>query len=160
MARAVEPRDNAAGDRIGHGRKDDRHRSRLPLEGSGRQGPACQDDVGLQADQLLCERWYPIDVIAVPSKVDARVAAIGPTQARKRLRERRDGSLRYGIVFIERHGTPMRRTRSPCCARAASGQAAAGLYWIVLYAIAGSEKQDKPAFSVLGAIVAYCRRSI
>src|SRR6516165_6844004 len=32
----------------------------------------------------------------------ARVAAIGPTQARKRLSERRDLSLRLGIVFVER----------------------------------------------------------
>ena len=48
---------------------------------------------GLQADQLLRERWYPIHVIAVPSKVHPHVAAIGPTQARKRLRERREARL-------------------------------------------------------------------
>jgi hypothetical protein len=43
----------------------------------------------LQADQLRCERSYPIDVTAAPSKVHPQVAAIGPTQVRKRLRERR-----------------------------------------------------------------------
>jgi hypothetical protein len=61
------------------------------------------NDVGLQAHQLLRERWYPIDVIAVPPKVHPHVAAIGPAQARKRLRERRNESLRQRIVFVERH---------------------------------------------------------
>jgi hypothetical protein len=57
----------------------------------------------LQTDQLLRERPYPIDVIAVPPKVHPHVAAIGPTQVRKRLRERRDVSLPHGIVFVARH---------------------------------------------------------
>jgi hypothetical protein len=38
-----------------------------------------EDYVGLQADQLLRERSYPIDVCAVPPKVDPHVAANGPT---------------------------------------------------------------------------------
>ena len=92
-ARAVEPRDDAAGDGVGHGHKDDRDRLRLPLEGSGRRGPRLSDDVGLQADQLLRERSYPIDVTAAPPKVHPHVAAIGPTQVRKRLSERRDARL-------------------------------------------------------------------
>jgi hypothetical protein len=45
-------------------------------------------DVGLQADQLLRERIYPIDVAAAPPKVYPYIAPIGPTQARKRLSER------------------------------------------------------------------------
>jgi hypothetical protein len=53
----------------------------------------------LQADQLLRKRWYPIAVTARPTKVHPHVAAIGPTQVRKRLSERRDVSLRQGIVF-------------------------------------------------------------
>jgi hypothetical protein len=72
------------------------------LDGSGRRGRACQDDVGLQADQLPREHSYPIGVITDPTKVDPHVAAIGPNQVRKGLRERRDDSLRYGIVFGER----------------------------------------------------------
>ena len=56
-ARLVEPRDDAAGDGVAHGRKDDWDRMRLSLEGSGRRGRAyCQDDVGLEANQLLRER--------------------------------------------------------------------------------------------------------
>ena len=48
--RLVEPRDEAAGDGVGHVRKDDRDRPRLPLDGNGRRRPGCHDDVGLQAD--------------------------------------------------------------------------------------------------------------
>jgi hypothetical protein len=57
----------------------------------------------LQADQLLRERSYSIDVTAGPTKVDPHVATIGPTQARKRLRERREAGLPLGIVFVARH---------------------------------------------------------
>jgi hypothetical protein len=62
---------------------------------------ACNDYVGLQAGQLLRKRSYPIDVIAGPPNVHPHVAAIGPTQARKGLRERRDESLRH--VFVAPH---------------------------------------------------------
>ena len=101
--RAVEPRDDAADDGVGHVRKDDRDRPRLPLECSGRRGPGCQDDVGLQADQLLRKRSYPIDVGAEPPKVHPHVAAIGPTQVRKRLSERGEAKLPLWIVFVARH---------------------------------------------------------
>ena len=80
-ARPVELRDDAAGDGIDHAHKDDRDRPGLPLDGSGRRARVCQNDVGLQADQFLRERWYPIGVTAVPPKVDPHVAAIGPAQA-------------------------------------------------------------------------------
>jgi hypothetical protein len=59
--------------------------------------------VGLQADQFLRERSYPIDVGAAPPEVHPHVAAIGPTQARKHLSERRDARLRRRIVFVEPH---------------------------------------------------------
>jgi hypothetical protein len=58
----------------------------------------------LQADQLLREHpTYPIDVSAAPPKVDPHVAAIRPTQIRKRLRKRRDARLIHGIVFVARY---------------------------------------------------------
>ena len=78
-----------------------------------------------QADQLLRERSHPIDVSAAPPKVHPHVAAVGPTQARKRLSERGELKLRHGIVFVAARSTPMRRMRFGCCARAASGQTAA-----------------------------------
>jgi hypothetical protein len=94
---------SAAGDGIAHVRKDDRDRPCLPLEGDGLRGPVCHDDVGLQTDQLLREHRCPGDVIAVPPKVHPYVAAIGPTQARKRLRERGEAVLPHGIVFVALH---------------------------------------------------------
>jgi hypothetical protein len=102
-ARLVEARDEPAGDGVAQVRKDNRDRARLPLEGNGRRGRVCHYDVGLQADQLLRERSYPIDVTAAPPKVNPHVAAIGPTQARKRLRERREASLRLRIIFVVRY---------------------------------------------------------
>jgi hypothetical protein len=57
----------------------------------------------LQADQFLHDRSYPIDVTAGPTKVHPQVAAIGPTQVRKRLRERSVTTLRLRIVFVKRH---------------------------------------------------------
>ena len=59
--------------------------------------------------KFLCEHSYLIDVVTVPPKVDPQVAAIGPTQARKRFRERRDVSLPIRIGFVvwhERADTP------------------------------------------------------
>src|SRR5262249_58608776 len=53
--------------------------------------------------QLLRGRSYPIDVTAAPPKVHPEVGAIGPSQVRKRLKERRNKSLRHGIVFVEPH---------------------------------------------------------
>src|SRR6516162_8476089 len=97
--RAVEPRNDAAGDGVGPHCKDDRDRPGLPLDGNGRSGPDCQNDVGLQADQLLRKRSYPIDVIAAPPKVHPHVAAIAPTQVRKRLGERGEAKLPLRIGF-------------------------------------------------------------
>jgi hypothetical protein len=50
-----------------------------------------------------CASSYPIVVAAVPPKVDPQVAAIGPTQARKRLNERGDATLPLRIVFVAEH---------------------------------------------------------
>jgi hypothetical protein len=88
---------------IAHGPKDDRDRPRLPLDGNRRRGPACKDDVGLQADQLLRERSHPSDLTAAPTKVDPHVAAISPTQVREPLGERREERFHHGIVFVAQH---------------------------------------------------------
>src|SRR5258707_932286 len=44
-----------------------------------------------------------MDVTAGPTTINPHVAAIGPTQVRKRLRERRDDSLHLRIVFVAPH---------------------------------------------------------
>src|SRR6516165_51801 len=102
-ARLVEPRNDAASDGVAQAQKDNRDRLRLPLEGNSRRRRACHDDVGLKADQLLRERSYLIYVNAEPPKVHSHVTAIGPTQTRKRLRERRHARLIYGIAFVKLH---------------------------------------------------------
>ena len=86
-------------------RKDNRDCPRLPLDGSGRRGAVCHDNVWLQADQLVRKRPYPIDVIALPPKVDPHVPTIGPTQVRKRLSERGSVGLPHGIVFVASHAS-------------------------------------------------------
>src|SRR6516225_2117515 len=73
------------------------------VDGNGRSGPDCQNDVGLQADQLPRKRSYPIDVIAAPPKVHPHVAAIAITQVRKRLGERGEAKLPLRIGLVERH---------------------------------------------------------
>ena len=88
------PRGRSSRDGIAHVRKDDRDRPRRPQGGNA----VCQDDVGLQADQLLRERSHPINVTAGPTKVHPHVVAIRPTQARRRLRERR-GAMKILLLW-------------------------------------------------------------
>jgi hypothetical protein len=57
----------------------------------------------LQADQLLRQHSYSIDVSATPLEVDPHVAALGPTQTRKRLRECGVATLPLRIVFVAPH---------------------------------------------------------
>ena len=78
----LEPRDDPAGDGVGRVKTIGIVR---PLEGNGRWGHICHDDVGLRADQLRRECSYPIGITAAPSKFHPQVAALGPTQARKAL---------------------------------------------------------------------------
>jgi hypothetical protein len=65
---------DAAGDGIAHVDKDNWDRPRLPLEGSGRWGPARQDYVGLQANQFFRERSRPIGVSAGRTNIHPQVA--------------------------------------------------------------------------------------
>ena len=48
------------------------------------------------------KRSCPINVIAVPTKFHPHIAAIGPTQVRKRLRECREAARPQRIVFVPR----------------------------------------------------------
>ena len=91
--------DEPAGNGIVPGYEDDRDRRCSRWRATTAGAPACQDDVGSQADQLLRERSYPIGVSARRTEVHPHVAASDPTQARERLHERGAGS---GVVFIER----------------------------------------------------------
>ena len=63
----------------------------------------CEDHVGLQVDQLFREHPHPVDVAGGPTNVHPQIAAIGPTQLRKPLRERGEPGLSLRIVFVARH---------------------------------------------------------
>jgi hypothetical protein len=91
----------------------------------------------LQADQFLRERSYPIGVTAAPTNVHPHVAAIVPTQVRKRLNERGDPSASRRIGKTNccvRSSMSLRRpaqsgpdtghfeVRNPAAAAAAIGQ--------------------------------------
>jgi hypothetical protein len=109
--RAVERCDDTADDGVTHVH-DDRDRLRLSLDGNGRGDPVCHDDVGLQADQLPRERLHPIDVTAGgPPKVHPHVAAIDPTQIRKRLRKRRKLKLRARVGHTAALPSPAMNSR-------------------------------------------------
>jgi hypothetical protein len=58
---------------------------------------------GCRLTNSWCKRLHPIDVNAAPTKVHPHVAAIAPTQVRKRLRERRGARLPRRIVFVARY---------------------------------------------------------
>ena len=96
-ARAIDARDDAAGNEVARVRNDDRDRLRLPQEGSDRRGRVCHYDVGLQTGQLLGERSYPIVLTATPTKVHPHVAAIDPAQVRERLRECGEATRRKSV---------------------------------------------------------------
>src|SRR5262249_32499182 len=69
----------------------------------GRRGPGRDDDVRLEADQLLREGSIPIGVTASPTNIHSHVAAIGPTQVRKRSCERREAKRCLGMMLAARH---------------------------------------------------------
>ena len=55
---------------------------------------------GVSDEQTLRERSYPVVITPPPPSVNPHVATIGPTQARKRLNERRLANLPLRIVFV------------------------------------------------------------
>ena len=57
----------------------------------------------MQIDQLFREHPHPVNTVAGPTNVHPQVAAIGPTQLRKPLREPGEPTLSHRIVFIARH---------------------------------------------------------
>ena len=107
-------------------REHDRHGAgRLQQRRHGRAASG-QNDVRRERDQFRRVSANVVGIACGPAVVDPHVAAVGPAQLLQPLQERRDAGLRFRIVRgCELISTPMRRIRSGCCARAASGHAAA-----------------------------------
>ena len=116
--------DEARADRVGDDDEHDRDRAGLALQCRGDRRRMGEDHVGLQGDQLFRERRQPICVAGRKASVDADIAAFRPSELVEPLPECREPRLSFPDRFRpSRMSTPMRRMRSGCCARAASGHA-------------------------------------
>jgi len=60
-----------------------------------------------------------------PARIDPHVAAVRPARCLQLLHKARKADLPIGSAAARFMSMPTRRIRSPCCARAASGNAAA-----------------------------------
>ena len=102
---------DAAGKGVAHVRKDDRDRPHLPLESSGScLMPGCRPTSS-------CERWSPIVVTAGPTKVHPQHCGHGPTESASACVNAETRRCPSGSFSSYTWSTPVRRTRSPCCAR-------------------------------------------
>ena len=129
-ARLRQAVDEAGPDRIAGDREHDRHAAgRLQQRPHGRRAMR-QDDVGRERSQFC---GMPADIVgsaARPVRVDAHVAADDPARLCQRLLECAEPGLIVGVVCArwQQHADAphaLALLRARCCARAASGHAAA-----------------------------------
>ena len=126
---AARPRqavDEAGADRIGDDPRTQSARCGSPVATVPRRRAAGHDDVRRERDQFRRVFANVVGIACGPARVDPHVAAVSPAQllpapagTPRRAPARPDRPRRMLI------STPMRRMRSGCCARAASGHAAA-----------------------------------
>ena len=84
-----------------------------------------QDDIRRERNQFRRVFAMPVAVARrAPADVDPDVATVGPTQLLQSLHERPEADLAFRAVRGEFMSTPMRRTRSTCCARTWRGHEA------------------------------------
>jgi NAD(P)H-binding len=83
-----------------------------------------ENDIGCQRDKLGSRGACAVGIGDGPANLDSGVAAFCPPCLRDAVHERREPGLRFRIAVPEPISTPIRRTRSGCCAIAASGKAA------------------------------------
>ena len=124
-ARPRQALDEAGADRIGDDQRTRSARCGSPVATAPRRAASGQDDVRRERDQFRRIFANALGIACAPADVDLHVAAVGPAQLLQPLQERREAGLSFRIVRGQLMSTPMRRIRSPCCARAASGHAAA-----------------------------------
>src|SRR5262249_9720383 len=88
--------------------------------------------LGRERDKFCRVSATALGIERAPTNVDPCVAPDRPAPFLKSLMEHCDAGLSFRIVSGRVHGTPMRRVFSRCCARAASGHAAAAPPMIVM----------------------------
>jgi hypothetical protein len=103
-ARTSDVRDETTGHRIGYGHDHDGNCLRLADKNLSKRGHT-EDCVGSQIDQLFCECFHPIRIIAGLAKFDLKIAAFRPPQLRGRAPESREPRLhiRIGLRKADHH---------------------------------------------------------
>ena len=122
-ARPVEAGDEANSDRVGADREHDRNRRGGGFRGKRRSVARCDDHCHLAADQIGRQRWQPIVLILRPAVFDRDVLTFDIAGLLQALTECGHTKARAAAG-----GPPLRKPITGiagCCARAASGHAAA-----------------------------------
>jgi hypothetical protein len=101
-AGARQAGDEAGADRIGNLRENDRDAAGLQQQRLQRQRGDDKNHIRIETHKLFRVGVDAPGVGAAPTKVDADVAAVGPTQLLQRLPERRDIGLHFRIALDER----------------------------------------------------------
>jgi hypothetical protein len=124
---AARPRqafDEAAADRVGDIHEHNWHGTGRLLQRQHGRAADGQDNVRPGRDQFRCVPASTVRIGPSPASVDPHVAADGPPELLEPVATRACPSGSCSARFMS---TPIRRIRSGCCARAASGHAAAPL---------------------------------
>jgi HNH endonuclease len=108
---------------IGHVHEYNRERARLLQHGGNHRRVLSDDEVRLSVNQLSCECPGLFGISGGPANVDPDIAPIRPAQCLKPFQKSR--FVCPSGLSARPISTPIRRIRSPCCARAASGHAVA-----------------------------------
>jgi hypothetical protein len=117
--------DEASADRIGDCCEHYRQTAADLLQRRHAQGAAGQNDFWRECDQFRRVFAFAVSIVLAPADVDPHISAIDPTQVLKALQESATRACPSRLSAVRFMSTPMRRIRSGCCARAATGHAAA-----------------------------------
>jgi hypothetical protein len=91
-----------------------------------------EDNVGRERDQSRGNGATALDIGYAPADVEPHVTTFGSAHSSSRPRNAARFACVFGSLSLNCEATAMSRTRSPCCARAATGQAAAAPPRIVM----------------------------
>ena len=124
-ARPRQASDEAIADRISNLRENDRDGVRLSQQRPGCRRVLRKNEIRLQPDELLCKSLHQLNIGRRPAIVASDGTALRPAEFLETLAERCDPGASFPVALGIAISTPIRRMRSRCCARAASGHAAA-----------------------------------